>query len=120
LRQPIITPSLHDGGLIGAIHSNSANASVRWQRARARNVGAAAKLRDLQESDSAVLPVSPRRHTVSGTVSVQHQVSEPLPAELVYTRLHQSYNVIAEISNAPDTKREFISVSYQFARQSGR
>ena len=120
MRQPIITPSLHRGGLLGGIHSNSANALARWQLARTRNVGAAVKLGDLQESDSAVFPVSPRRHTVSGTVSVQHQISEPLPAELGYTRLHQSYNVIAEISNAPDTNREFISVSYQFARRSGR
>jgi hypothetical protein len=77
-------------------------------------------VRDLQESDSVLFPVSPRTHTVSGTVSVQRQVSEPLPAELVYTRLHQSYNVIAEISEAPDTNREFISVPYQFARQRGR
>jgi hypothetical protein len=120
LRQPIITPSLHDGGLIGAIDSNSANASARWQRARARNGGAAVKLRDLPKSDSVLFPVSPRTHTVSGTVSVRRQISEPLPAELVYARPHQSYNVIAEISDAPDTNREFVSVSYQFARQSGR
>jgi hypothetical protein len=120
LRQLIITPSLHPGGLFGEIHSNIANGSARWQLARTWDVGAALTLHDLQESDSAVSPVSPRGHTVSGTVSVQHQISEPVPAEPGYTLLHPSYNGIAEISNAPDTNREFISVSYQFARQLGR
>jgi hypothetical protein len=84
---------------------------VRRQLACIWNVGAAVKLRDLQESDSAVFPGSPRGHTVFGTISAQHQISEPFTAELGYTRLHQNYDGIAEISNAPDTKSEFISVS---------
>ena len=59
-------------------------------------------------------------HTVSGTVSVQHPMSEHFKAELGYARLHQSYSGIAVISTAPDSNREFISISYQFTRPLGR
>ena len=40
--------------------------------------------------------------------------------EFGYTRLHQSYSGIAVISNAPNTNREFISISYQFTRTAGK
>ena len=108
------------GGLLGAFHSNSANASARWQLARTWTVGSAASYAIYKNVTPFFFLSSPGGHTVSGTVSVQHPISEHLNAELGYTRLHQSYGGIAVISNAPDTNREFISVSYQFARPLGR
>jgi hypothetical protein len=50
---------------------------------------------------------------------VQRLFGEHLNAQLGYTRLHQSYNVTAIATN-PDTNREFVSISYQFARPLGR
>ena len=64
--------------------------------------------------------VSPGGHTLSGSASVQHSISEHFIMELGYTRLRQSYSNIAVIANAPNTNRAFISVSYQFARSLGR
>jgi len=108
------------GGLLGAFHSNSANASARWQMARAWNVGSAASYAINKNVTPFSFLASPGGHTVSGTVSVQHQIGEHFHAEAGYSRVHQSYSGIAVISNAPDTNREFISISYQFARPLGR
>jgi hypothetical protein len=37
-----------------------------------------------------------------------------------YTRLHQAYSNVAVLSTAPDTNREYVSISYQFSRPLGR
>ena len=108
------------GGLVGAFHSNTANASARWQLARTWYVGSGASYSIYKNVTPFFFLASPGGHTVSGTVSVQHPISERFNVELGYSRVHQSYNGIALISNAPDTNREFISVSYQFARPLGR
>jgi hypothetical protein len=107
-------------GLPGAFDSNSANASARWQIARTWNVGLAANYSINKNVTPLFSSSNPGGHTVSGTTSVQHSMSEHLKVELGYARLHQSYNDIAVISNAPDSDREFISVSYQFTRPLGR
>jgi hypothetical protein len=108
------------GGFLGAFHANSANTTARWQLARTLNVGLAGNYAIYKTVTPLSFLSSPGGHSVSGTVSVQHQISEHLSAELGYTRLHQSYSGIAVISNAPDTNREFISISYQFTRPLGR
>ncbi len=107
-------------GLPGAFNANSANASVGWQIARTWNVGSAASY-SINKNVTPSLPSSnPGGHSISGTVSVQHSMSEHLNAELGYARLHQSYNDIALISSAPDSNREFVSISYQLTRPLGR
>lgn len=57
---------------------------------------------------------------MSGTFNVQHPINQRLQLEFGYTRLHQTYDTIAVISNAPDMNREYVSVSYQFTRPLGR
>ena len=108
------------GGLIGAFHANSANASARWQMARTWNVGSAGSYSIYKTLTPFWFLASPGGHTVSGSVSLQHQINEHFNAELGYTRLHQSYNGISVISANPDTNREYISISYQFTRPLGR
>jgi hypothetical protein len=108
------------GGLLGAFHSNSANASARWQLARTWNVGSAASYGIYKSLTPFFFLANPGGHMFSGTVSLQHQVSEHFNAELGYTRLHQSFNGISVISANPDTDREYISISYQFTRPLGR
>jgi hypothetical protein len=107
-------------GLPGAFESNSASASMSLQIARTWTVG----LNFSYFIDKNVTPSfpssSPGGHTVSGATSIQHLLSEHLRAEFGYVHLHQSYSDITAISNAPDTNREFVSVSYQFTRSLGR
>jgi hypothetical protein len=107
-------------GLPGAFSSNSANASVNWQIARTWAIASAASYSINKNVTPLFFSSSPGGHTVSGTVSIQHSITEHLKAEIGYARLHQSYNDIAVISNAPDSNREFISISYQLTRPLGR
>jgi hypothetical protein len=108
------------GGLLGAYHSNTANASARWRLARTWYVGSRANYAIHKNVTPLFFLASPGGHSISGTVSVQHTISGHFNAELGYTRLHQSYDGIAVISNNPDTNREYISISYQFVRPLGR
>lgn len=107
-------------GLSGAFTSNSIGGSLSWQISRTWNVGWAASYSSSKSVSPSIFSSSSGGHTVSGTVSVQHSMSEHLKAELGYARLNQSYSGITVISNSPDSNREFISVTYQFTRPLGR
>lgn len=107
-------------GLPGAFDSTSANASARWQIARTWTVAWAANYSINENVTTFSSSSSVGGHSVSGTASVQHSMSEHFKAELGYARLHQSYSSIAVISNAPDSNREFVSISYQFSQPLGR
>jgi hypothetical protein len=108
------------GGLLGAFDSNSANASVRWQLARTWTIGSTAGYVITKNVSPFMTSSNPGGYMVSGTVMVQHPISEHFNMDFVYTRLHQSYNSIAVVSNAPNADRESISISYQFTRPLGR
>ncbi len=108
------------GGLLGAFHSNSANASARWQLARTWSVGSAATYAIYKTLTPFLTFENPGGHTTSGTVSLQHQLGQHFNAELGYSRLHQDFSTIFALSRNPDANREFISISYQFSRPLGR
>jgi hypothetical protein len=107
-------------GLPGAFDSNTTSASVRWQMARTWNAGIAGNYFINKNVTPSFSQSNPGGHSISGTASVQHSISEHFVAELGYSRLHQSYSDVAVISNAPDSNREYISLSYQFTRPLGR
>jgi hypothetical protein len=108
------------GGLLGAFESNSASVGARWQIARTWTMGSVASYAMTQNVSSSIPQSNPGGHMVSGTVTFQHAISEHLNMEFGYIRLHQSYESVAVISNAPDTNREFVSIAYQFTRPLGR
>jgi hypothetical protein len=107
------------GGLSGAVLSNSAAASVRWQLARTVTTGIEAGYSTNSLSDSVPL-AGGGGHTWSGTASLQHPMGERMAVRMGYTRLHQSYTDIAAIANAPNQNSVWISLSYQFERPLGR
>jgi hypothetical protein len=101
------------GGLIGAVELDSANGSVRQQITRNFSAALAGAY-----ANNGVLALSTLGgHTVSGSASLQRSVGEHVNLQAGYTRLHQNYSFL---SANPDTNREWISVSYQFARPLGR
>ena len=108
------------GGLLGAYHSNSATASASWQMAHHWNIGTSGSYAIYRNVTPFFFLSNPGGHTISGTVSVQRAVGEHLSLQAGYTRMHQSYEGIAAVSTFPDTNREFISISYHFARPLGR
>jgi len=58
-------------------------------------------------------------HTFSGTVALQRTLTEHITGQIGYSRLHQTYN-LPIFATTPDTNREFISITYDFARPLGR
>ncbi len=108
------------GGLVGAFHSNTANASAHWQIARTWSVGSGASYAIYENLTPFFFLSNTGGHSVSGSVSIQHPIGEHFSANVGYTRLHQSYGGIAIIANTPDTNRESITISYRFARPLGR
>jgi hypothetical protein len=88
--------------------------------ARTWTVGTAGSYYSNQTVTPSVPSSNPGGQTVSGTASAQHLLSEHLNVEFGYARLHQSYSGIAVISAAPDSNREFISISYRLTRPLGR
>ena len=101
------------GGLIGAVELDSANASLRQQITR----NFSASLAGAYANNGVLALSSLGGHSVSGTASLQRQVGEHLNLQAGYTRLHQNYSFL---SANPDTNREWVSISYQFARPLGR
>jgi hypothetical protein len=108
------------GGLVGAFHSNTASASAHWQVARTWNVGSVANYSIYKTLTPFFILSNTGGHSVSGSVSLQHQLGQRFNASLGYTRLHQDYSGIPLVSLHPDTNREVISISYQFTRPLGR
>jgi len=108
------------GGLTGAFHLNSANASVSWQLARTWNAGVAGSYAIYKTLTPFFLLSNAGGHTALGTVTLQHQIRGRFSAQLGYSRLHQSYGGIPAVATNPDTNREFISISYQFSKPLGR
>ena len=107
------------GGLIGAVESDSATASMRQQITKMLSGSVSGLYAQNDILGGAVLGVS-NGHTVSGTASLQQLVGPHLSVQLGYTRLHQNYSTVAVLAANPDTNREFVSISYQFARPLGR
>jgi hypothetical protein len=107
------------GGLSGAVLSSQADASVRWQSARAltATLGGSYSTNSVLASEP-VLGVGGK--TWSGSASLQHPVGDHLAVEMGYTHLHQSYSSVPSISNAPDQNYAWVSFSYQFNRPLGR
>ena len=103
------------GGLVGAYRANVAAASFRQLLTRSWSAGVTGGYQNLDP----LLSLFNSGRTVTGTASVQRKLGEHFQAELGYTRLHQTYD-IAAVSAFPNTNREWISISYQFARPLGR
>jgi hypothetical protein len=109
-----------DLGLLGAYNSYSARASVNWQIARTWTVGSAANYSNNSSITPSFSLSNPGGQTISGIVTAQHSMSARFGLEFGYARLHQTYNDIAVISEAPDSNREYISISYRLMRPLGR
>lgn len=107
------------GGLIGAVQSDSATASLRQQITKTLAGSVTGFYAQNDILGGAALGAS-NGHSVSGTASLQQQFGQHLSLQLGYTRLHQDYSTVAVLAANPDTNREFVSITYQFARPLGR
>jgi len=107
------------GGLIGAVHLDSVSMFGR-QRITRMLSGLLSGSYSQNNVIGALLASAYSGHSISATASLQQQFGQHLEVQAGYTRLHQNYSNVAVISAAPDTNREFISISYQFSKPLGR
>jgi hypothetical protein len=100
-------------GLIGAVKLDMANLSFHQQITR--NFGAAVAG---AYANNGILSVAALGgHSVSASAALDRSVGTHLNLQAGYTRLHQDYGFVAA---NPDINREWVAVSYQFARALGR
>lgn len=107
------------GGLLGAVHMQSASAAIRQQLGKRLSASLEGGYAQNSIITGALLS-GVSGHTISGTASLQREIGQHLSARLGYTRLHQHYDGVSILSASPDTNREFVSISYQFTRPLGR
>ena len=106
------------GGLAGAVQMDSGNASIRQQftKTLSASVNGGYTQNNVLGASTAGLASG---HSISGTASLLQQFGQHLALQLGYTRVHQDYSGVAVLA-VPNTNREFVSFSYQFAKPLGR
>jgi hypothetical protein len=100
-------------GLVGAVQLDSGTASLRQQLTR----NLSGEISGAYANNGILTANSPGGHSIIASAALQRQVAAHFNAQAGYTRLHQDYTFF---SANPDTNREWISVTYQFARPLGR
>jgi len=107
------------GGLMGAVKSDNASASIRQQLAR-RLSGSVAGMYAQNDLLGSSPVAGSNGHTLSGTASLRQELGQHIDVQFGYTRLHQAYGGVPVLATTPNTNREAISISYQFSRPLGR
>ncbi len=108
------------GGLLGAFHSNSANAFARWQASRTWTLGASGSYAINKSVTPLLLFAMPGGHSIAARATVGRSLSRQLNLGCEYDRVHQSYTGITAISDNPNSDREIISLAWQFTRPLGK
>ena len=108
------------GGLIGAYHANLAGLSARLTFARNWSIGTSGDYSQFSNATPAVFVNNTGGHTLSGSASLGHRITERVNAEAGYAHFHQSYPHIPIAAAFPDSNRVYGSITYQFARPIGR
>jgi hypothetical protein len=107
------------GGLVGAVKQDTASIAGRQQITRtfSASLGGGYSQNDIL---AGVITGGNSGHSLSATASLQQRLGPRMDLQVGYTRLHQAYSNVAVLSTAPDTNREYVSISYQFSRPLGR
>jgi hypothetical protein len=103
-------------GLFGAFDSSNANILASGRLTRTWSVEARGGYAINKNVTSSLPLAGPGGHSISGRISFQHTFTQHVKAELGYVQVYQSYPGIPLIAKAPDTNREFVSLTYQFDR----
>ena len=106
------------GGLSSAVRSNTATGSVRVLTEKRLSVGLSVGYATNATLNVPFLPAN-SGHTVLGSVFLQQKLGQHMGIHFDYTRLHQTYNIVA-IVNAPNQHRIEGGISYEFEKSLGR
>jgi hypothetical protein len=103
-------------GLIGAFHSNGANAFGGLRLTKSWNAALSLSYEDLATITPQTTSYAGGT-TISGQASLTRRLGENFTAAFGYERLHEEYSTI---SVNPDTNEAFARITYQFRRPVGR
>ena len=106
-------------GLLGAVQLDAASLSGGQQITKTLSVSASGGYSQNNLLDP-LLTAETSGHSISANVSLLQQLGRHAGLQAGYMRLHQSYSDVAVLATAPDTNREFISISYYFSKALGR
>jgi hypothetical protein len=104
------------GGLNGAFQSNTATASATWQMSRTWSAALSGGYSNYKTLTPLFVQASSGGHTITGTASAQHSLTEHLNVQFGWNWAHQSYRDVAAVSSNPNLNRVFASINYQFTR----
>jgi hypothetical protein len=108
------------GGLPGAYVEDRANVAIRRELTHTWEINASGSYA-LNSNKTPQYPLSePGGHTVTGSASVQHELSRSLKFQIGYDRLEESYSGIAVLAKLPNSDRVYGSITWQFTRPLGR
>ena len=108
------------GGLLGAYHSKSANATARWQMSRTWTASASGAYSIIKTVSGFPTSEGQNGHSTSESATLEHSFGEQLGISFHYDHTDQRYSGITAIAVNPDSDREAISISWHFQRPLGR
>ncbi len=108
------------GGLIGAFHSRSASAAVRWQLAREWMLETAGSYFVNKSVDADLPTENLNGHSLSGSATLRRSIGKQVSLALDYDRIHQDYGEVPAISANPNADRVSIALTWNFMRPLGR
>jgi hypothetical protein len=108
------------GGLLGAYHSKSTNAAVRWKMTRVWTLAASGGFFVNDSVNPLLITGEQSGHTISGTATLERRIGEQLSVAFHYDHIDQTYSQIVAIAANPNSDRGTISITWQFQRPLGR
>jgi len=110
--------------LASAVRAEDASASFRRQFTKTLSAGLNAGYA-LNHPLAPTIESGAGGHLLFGEVSIVQSLGprfdlDRFDLELAYTRLHQNYSNVSNLSNMPDRNRVSISLSYRFEKPLGR
>ncbi|HEX4038320.1 MAG TPA: hypothetical protein VHX37_09705 [Acidobacteriaceae bacterium] len=108
------------GGLLGVFTTDSAEAAFHMMLSRTWSLGASADYDNNKVLSKSNGVNAENGHMLTAGGALTHMLTEHLSAEMGFNFLHESYEGIAVIANAPDSKRVYGTLEYQLRRPLGR
>lgn len=108
------------GGLLGAFKSDSSSLSARWQITQQMSAGTSISYADNRSVTPFLSLTTQNGHGFSAEATFGYMINSQFALNFEYDRARQIYSGVAAIAVDPNSDRETVSLTWQFARPLGR
>jgi hypothetical protein len=108
------------GGVVGAYDTDGANATLRWQLARAWTATGSGGYFLNKSVGGSLETETGNGHSLTESATVQHPIHGQVSLTFGYDHVHQSYGQVAAIAANPDSNRVSVSITWNFLRPLGK